>query len=55
VPADNDQAFDRIDRIGQEEEVESISFIVKNSLDHLLLNAHLNKNEVIQTAIKPST
>jgi SWI/SNF-related matrix-associated actin-dependent regulator 1 of chromatin subfamily A len=55
VPADNDQAFDRIDRIGQDEEVESISFIVKNSLDHLLLNAHLNKNEVIKTAIKPST
>jgi SWI/SNF-related matrix-associated actin-dependent regulator 1 of chromatin subfamily A len=55
VPAENDQAFDRIDRIGQDEEVESISFIVKNSLDHLLLNAHLNKNEVIKTAIKPST
>ena len=53
VPAENDQAFDRIDRIGQDEEVQCISLIVKNSIDHMIMNAHINKNEVIKAAIKP--
>jgi SWI/SNF-related matrix-associated actin-dependent regulator 1 of chromatin subfamily A len=52
-PADNDQAFDRIDRIGQGEEVQGLFLVVKNSLDHLILNAHITKSENINTAIKP--
>ena len=55
VPAENDQGIDRCHRIGQEEEVESMFLVVKNSLDHLILNAHQNKSEVIKTAITPST
>jgi SWI/SNF-related matrix-associated actin-dependent regulator 1 of chromatin subfamily A len=54
VPSDNDQAFDRIDRIGQAEEVQAFFLVVKHSLDHMILNAHQNKLEVIQAAIKPS-
>lgn len=53
VPAENDQAFDRIDRIGQENEVQCLSLIVKNSLDHMIMNAHINKSEVTKAVIKP--
>lgn len=53
VPADNDQAFDRIDRIGQDDTVQALFLVVKNSLDHLILNAHIEKSENTKTAIKP--
>lgn len=53
-PDDNSQAFDRIDRIGQEEAVQEISLIVRNSLDHLIMNAHINKTENVNAAIRPA-
>lgn len=53
VPVDNDQAISRCHRIGQTRSVQATYLVVKNSLDHLILNAHINKNEVIKAAIKP--
>ena len=53
VPTDNDQAISRCHRIGQTRSVQATYLVVKNSLDHLILNAHINKSEVIKAAIKP--
>lgn len=55
VPSDNDQAISRVHRIGQERPVQAFFLVVKNSLDHLILNAHQNKSVVINSAIKPTT
>ena len=52
---DNEQAIDRCHRIGQTEAVQPMFLVVKNSLDHLVLNSYINKGSVIRTAIKPST
>ncbi len=52
-PSDNDQGISRLDRIGQTEEVRSMYFVIKNSMDHLILNAHQDKDFVIKAAIKP--
>lgn len=52
---DNEQAIDRCHRIGQDEDVQPMFLVVKNSLDHLVLNAYINKGTNIKTAIKPST
>jgi SWI/SNF-related matrix-associated actin-dependent regulator 1 of chromatin subfamily A len=53
VPSDNDQAISRVHRIGQERPVQAFFLVVKDSLDHLILNAHQNKSVVINSAIKP--
>lgn len=52
VPSDNDQAISRCRRIGQTRPVESFFLVVKNSLDHMILNAHQNKNKTIDQVIK---
>lgn len=52
VPVDNDQAIARCRRIGQTKSVQARFLVVKDSLDHLILNAHLNKNKVIEKVMK---
>lgn len=51
VPADNDQAIDRVHRIGQEWEVKSYFALWENSLDHRMLNAHQDKTAVAKAVI----
>lgn len=53
TPTDNDQAISRCHRIGQTQSVRADYLVVKNSLDHLILNAHINKSEIIKVAIRP--
>jgi SWI/SNF-related matrix-associated actin-dependent regulator of chromatin subfamily A-like protein 1 len=53
VPAENDQAVSRAYRLTQTKAVQTFFLVVKDSLDHLVLNAHITKNEIINAAIKP--
>jgi SWI/SNF-related matrix-associated actin-dependent regulator 1 of chromatin subfamily A len=53
VPSDNDQAISRCHRVGQKRTVKPYYFVVRDSLDHMILNAHQEKNQVINKAIKP--
>lgn len=51
VPGENDQAIRRIFRIGQEQKTYGGFLVWKNSLDHLILNAHQKKNKNIDRGI----
>jgi len=47
VPGENNQATDRIHRIGQENKVLIDFIIYENSIDKLIINAHINKKKNI--------
>jgi SWI/SNF-related matrix-associated actin-dependent regulator 1 of chromatin subfamily A len=51
VPGENDQAIRRLFRITQERKVQGSFLVCKNSLDHLILNAHQRKNKNIDRGI----
>lgn len=51
VPGENDQAIRRLFRITQEQKVHGSFLVWKNSLDHLILNAHQKKNKNIDRGI----
>ena len=53
VPGENDQAISRVHRIGQTGVTRPFFLVVKNSLDHLILNAHQDKKLNIVSAIRP--
>jgi SWI/SNF-related matrix-associated actin-dependent regulator 1 of chromatin subfamily A len=53
VPGENDQGVSRAYRIGQLGTVRPFFFVVKDSLDHLVLNAHQDKKLNISSVIKP--
>lgn len=51
VPGQNDQAINRLYRITQTRSVQPIFLVWKNSLDHMILNAHQHKNRKIDKGI----
>lgn len=53
VPSDNEQAFARIDRVGQTKDVQAYYIVKRNSLDHMVINSFINKAVNIEQTIKP--
>lgn len=54
-PAVEEQAIDRVHRIGQNKEVTVIRFIVKDSVEERILELQKRKNEIVQDTIEESS
>lgn len=52
VPAQNEQAISRVHRIGQTRPVQASFLVWPHSLDHMVLNAHMEKSFNINEVIK---
>lgn len=52
VPAENEQAKSRLRRIGQTRAVQASFIVWPDSIDHLVINAHLRKQQIIERVIR---